>query len=169
MIGYDKFIDESYLKSNYAPIYHITDILVLERIIDTNTLKIGLYDNPFGSKQIKMVSLTRNKNLDMSGYRDGLDVILTLDSNILRNNYKIIPYDFFINSHKELFPKWNPKRKSQIEFEEIILNPITDIFKYLLEIDIYSPLISVGKIYNKLENYNKKYNIKINLNDELLF
>ncbi len=168
MLKFDQFLDESYLDSNHAPLYHKTDTFALESIIDSDTLNMGIYDNPYGNKEIKMISLTRNKKLDMSNYRMTLNTIISLDKNLLKNSYEIIPYDFFIHSHKEIFPKWDINRKENFEYEEIVLVNITDLHKYLLEIEIIGDFVQINTIYNKLQDYKNKFNIKIKINNELL-
>ena len=46
-------LEESYLKSNFAPLYHYTDVWCLEKILNDNILKIGWYDNIFKDIKIK--------------------------------------------------------------------------------------------------------------------
>lgn len=170
MKKFDDFIDESYLESNHAPLYHFTDLFILDRIIDEDTLKLGNYYNKFDDRQIKMISLTRNKDLNTLTHRQLLNVKLVLDKDKLLTKYNIITYDFFIHNNHETFPKSNLNRKSPVEFEEIILNPIEHLHKYLIEIDIFGDVnYSVGKMYKSLGDYNRKFNIKININDNELF
>lgn len=76
---------------------------------------------------MKIVSLTRNKKIDFSYYKPYLDVIIELDKNKLLKKYKIIPYDYFIQSGKDDKTKSNPNRNF-FESEEIILYDIVDIF-----------------------------------------
>ena len=60
--NFDSFIDESYLESNYAPLYHFTNIFYLEPILEENELKVGWFENPFFKNKSKIVSFSRNKN-----------------------------------------------------------------------------------------------------------
>ncbi len=135
MKKFQEFIEESYLESNHAPLYHYTDIYGFNDIIKSNTLKVGIYDNIFKDKKIKMVSLSRNKNVDFGYYKYFMDVIIELDKNKLMKNYKIIPYDFFIHTNKENRTKDDLLRKSPFEFEEIILTDVKDILKYIISVD----------------------------------
>lgn len=45
--SFDYFIEESYLESNYAPLYHFTDYWSLESILEDNEIKVGWIENPF--------------------------------------------------------------------------------------------------------------------------
>lgn len=62
------FIDESYLDSNYAPLYHHTTTYAFFSIINDNELKKTEIENSYKGKKIKMVSLTRKKDLDLEHY-----------------------------------------------------------------------------------------------------
>ena len=152
---YIKSFDESYLESNYAPLYHYTDVYSFKNIINTNILKTGLYDNIFKDKKIKMISLARNKDIDFSYYRDFMDIIIELDKSKLVKNYKIIPYDFFIHTHKETKTKDNHLRKSPFEFEEIILTDIEDIIKYTISVNFKNnTILHVGETIPILQKNN---------------
>jgi hypothetical protein len=133
--NYTDFIEESYLNSNFAPLYHRTTSYQIFDIINTNVLKMTNFNNPFKDEKIKMVSLTRNKYLNLEYYKPFLDVNIELDRNKLMKIYKIIPYDFFIHSKIEDKPKSNTKRESPFEFEEIILKDINNIMDYIISID----------------------------------
>lgn len=126
---------ESYLKSGRQPIYHITDTVSLISIINDNLLKVSSHKNILNNKPINMVSFTRNPKLDLSYYKDCLDVIIEIDFDKLSKKYKIIPYDFFVNSGKENLPKSNLRRTSEFEFEEIIIGDVENIMDYIISID----------------------------------
>lgn len=129
------FIDESYLDSNYAPLYHHTTTYAFFSIINDNELKKTEIENSYKGKKIKMVSLTRKKDLDLEHYKPFLDVVIELDTNLLNKKYKIIPYDFFIHSKKEVRPKSDNSRKEPFEFEEIILKDIDNIMDYIISVN----------------------------------
>lgn len=133
-------LEESYLKSNFAPLYHYTDVWCLEKILNDNILKIGWYDNIFKDIKIKFISLTRNKDLDFSHYRK-INIRLCLDTNKLKKFYKIIPYDFFIHQNKTKFGKISSQirknEKTPYESEEIILSDIQNINEYIISIDFF--------------------------------
>ena len=165
VLYFDEFLDESYLDSNNAPVYHFTSIDQFISIIKSNILKVDIYDNIFRDENIKFVSLTRNKNFNMEHYRIDIDIRIELDSYLLKQRYKIIPYDFFINQKSEENPKSSINRKSPFEFEEIILTNIKDIKKYIISIDFQNdsildrkvseilPELSNIKIYNNGKEY----------------
>ena len=143
MKDFSKFIDESYLDSNYAPLYHNTTTYAFTDIIIDNKLKKTEFENSYNGKKIKMVSLTRKKDLDL---------------NLLSRKYKIIPYDFFIHSEKEFQAKSDILRKEPFEFEEIILNDIDNIMYYIISVNFLGTSIldrEIAKILPLLKNNNK--------------
>ena len=156
---YLKSLEESYLLSNRAPLYHLTDIITLYDILIDNTLKRTEFDNISKDKVINMVSLTRNPDLNLSYYKEFLDVVIEFDIDKLNSKYKIIPYDFFINNKKEIHAKSSIMRKSPFEFEEIILNDIDNIIVYIISLNfkddsIYNPIFN--QILKVIENKNIK-------------
>lgn len=154
-------IFESYLKSNFAPLYHFTTLLTLSEILDDNVLKVGYYDNPFFGKISNFVSLTRNDKFKFKFRK--VDCRMKLDRNLLRSNYKIIPYDFFIQSNTEIYPKSDIKRTSYFEFEEVVSDNITNLNNYLISIDFYS-IEDIFRIYKVLSSYVKRFDTEITLN-----
>lgn len=138
---YIKPFDESYLESNYAPLYHITDVYSFKDIIKSNTLKTGLFDNIFYNKKIRMISLTRNKNIDFSYFKDAMNITIELDRNKLVKKYKIVPYDFFIHTRKETKTKDNLLRKQPYEYEEIILRDIKNVINYIISVNFKNDTI----------------------------
>lgn len=164
MLDFNNYIEESYLISNNAPLYHLTSIQPLKEIIKLDTLNVGYYENPLNNKQIQFVSLTRKIDLDLSKHRKA-NIRLEFNTNLLKQNYKIIPYDYFIHSKQEDKQKWNIERIKPFEYEEIIIKDITDLHKYLVSInfeednDIYSD-------FRNLLEYITKYNIIIKLKNK---
>jgi hypothetical protein len=169
MKKFEDYIEESYLKSNFAPLYHFTSIWVFNSILKEDMLNVGYYENPINGEKDKFVSLTRNKDFDLSFRKT--EVRLDLDQNLLRNDFNIIPYDFFIHSNQEQYPKSSIKRIKPFEFEEIILKDIKNLHKYLINInfsDIESLFKSQYTLYEYIEKYNTELSIdnkKINLSD----
>lgn len=153
-----KFV-ESYLKSNDAPLYHFTSSFVLNEILLSNKITVGYYKNPYLKDFFYFVSLTRNKNFE--NYRTA-NLSIELNKDKLKNNYKIIPYDYFIHSKMEKYPKSNMNRIKEYEFEEIILNDIENLNKYISAIN-FSDLDNFYKCRNNLENYIFKYGLNIDI------
>jgi hypothetical protein len=153
----NKFIDESYLLSNYSPLYHLTDVYFLDSIIDDNCLKVGWVDNHFFGKSMKIISLTRNPKMNLSHYKD-FDVIIELDKNeLIKNGYKIYPYDFFIQSKKEDLPKSNKDRKSPFEFEEAITKDVSNISKYIISVNFLgNSIFEIPSLSKKIKEKNIK-------------
>jgi hypothetical protein len=157
--NFDFFIEESYLESNYAPLYHFTDYWSLESILEDNEIKVGWVDNPFLDNSKKIISFTRNKDLDMSHYKNDLDIVICLDKNkLILDGYKLYPYDFFIQSGKESMSKSNLERKYPFEFEEASILDIKNIDKYLISVDFKR-----GTLFDSVKSVKilKKKNIPI--------
>lgn len=153
------FIDESYLESNFAPLYHFTTVFVLNEILISNTLDIGYYENPVFGELKKFISLTRFKNF--KNHRES-NIRIELDKLKLTFNHKIIPYDYFINAKKEKYPKSNLKRIEKVQYEEIILNKISNFNIYLKSINFNIP-DDYYKIEKNLMEYLDKYKLNIDI------
>lgn len=160
MFNFYEFIEESYLDSSKAPLYHYTNIYSLFKILNDDKLSVGFFENPFLDKSIKFVSLSRNPNLDLSHYKMDLDVVIELDVNKLKNSYKVIPYDFFIRSGKTKYTKSDLRRKEPFEFEEIILKDIENVTSYILSVNFKDDIILLP-IFTNIFKILKKNKIKI--------
>lgn len=158
MLNFDEFIIDSYLDSNNAPLYHVTDAWTLVNLIlKENILKVGYFNHPTEIGNGKFLSLSRDISF-RNDHRDN-EVIICLDKNKLINNYKIVPYDFYIHTKKEKYKKWEVDRK-RFENEEIIHTEIKKLNKYI----VYIKFIDID-LYNEYEyqlsKYIDEYNIKI--------
>jgi hypothetical protein len=160
MFNFDQFIEESYLDSSKAPLYHYTDIYTFFKILNDNKLNVGFFENPFLDSSVKFVSLSRNPDLDFTYYKFNLDVVIELDNNKLRNNYKLIPYDFFIKSEKTKYSKFDTRRKEPFEFEEVILEDINNIISYILSVNFRDDSILLP-VFTNIFTILKKNKIKI--------
>jgi hypothetical protein len=116
-----KYIEESYLDSNFAPLYHKTTTYDFYKIINEN---------------------------------------------ILRTTNKIIPYDFFIHTGKEKFPKSNTLRKEPFENEEIILSNINNILNFIISVDFKNDSILDRQVAMTIPILRKN-NIKIYNNGKI--
>ena len=131
---------ESYLKSNFSPIYHLTNDYYLLEILKSNIISKGWTENPFFGKKIKIVSLTREPSFRLS-FKEDSNIVIELDKNkMIMDGYRFIPYDFFIQSGKEDKPKSNTNRKQPFEFEECLKSDITNIKKYIISVNFTSDL-----------------------------
>jgi hypothetical protein len=74
------------------------------------------------------------------------------------DGYKLYPYDYFIQSGKEVHSKSNILRNEPFEFEEASVRDILDIDKYIICVDF-----SEGSLFDSSESINilKKKNIPI--------
>jgi len=52
MFNFNDFIEESYLDSSKAPLYHYTNIYTFYKILNDNKLDISFFENPFLGKNI---------------------------------------------------------------------------------------------------------------------
>lgn len=165
MLNYKNF-NESYLKSNFGPLYHFTDVFSLKEILNTNSLNIGLYDNMVFGEIRKTISLTRDKNFKFD-FRN-TSVRLSLDKNKLLNNYKILPFDYFIQSRKEDKSKSNIDRKLPYESEEIIKRKISNLNEYLIDINFLKKVSDIFSVKTEILNYSNKYNVDIRLKEKYI-
>jgi hypothetical protein len=157
------FIDESYLYSNNAPLYHFTNTWSLNQILTSNELFIGHFDHKIDDRIVKIISLTRNRNFDVK-YKE-FDVKICLDKDKLINNYKLKPYDFF--NTKSDKKKWEIDRINPYEFEEVVECNIKDLNKYILYIDFFE----IDSIYTYLidmKKYINKYNIECMIKEKII-
>lgn len=161
--GFLDFIDESYLDSSNAPLYHLTTSWSLNQILKSNELSIGYFDHKIGDKILKIVSLTRDKNLNIDSKE--FELKISLDKNRLVNRYKLRPYDFF--GAKSDRKKWEIDRVNPYESEEITECNIKDLNQYILYIDFFD----VGFIYPYLKDiktYLNKYNIECRIREKII-
>lgn len=155
--NFNKF-DESYLESNFAPLYHYTTTWGFYDIITSNTLKRSKIKHPFFGDDIEIVSLTRNKNLNFDYFKFFIDVVIEFDATRLKSKYKIQPYDFFIHTNKEKYPKSNLGRENPFEFEETITSDIENVIEYIVSIDFRGESIfdrQVASLIPLLRSENK--------------
>jgi hypothetical protein len=92
-------------------------------------------------------SLTRNQYFESKDryIGGGMDCRLTLDGNLLSDNYKIRPYhdkEYFETDFKgDTGQEFDP---TEFESEERVDKPIFNVNRYLKEITIYKNKLSVG-------------------------
>jgi len=162
----ESIIDDIKNISNYAPLYHITNIESALEILISNKLILGLDYYPMFNDNLdkKAISFTRNRNLKSVNYKNG--VIFCLDANKIRFNYKIDPYDYFcVYTKNDYFKlsKSNIDRIDPNESEEIIYKDINELSKYLFYIDFSDENFILDNL-DLIKDYSKKYNIDILLN-----
>lgn len=159
MLKFKDFLEESYLDSNFAPLYHFTNNYYLLNILKENILKVGWFDNPFFGKSVKIVSFSRINRININNYKNDLNVILCLDKNrMIIDGYKFYPYDYFIHSGKETYSKSSIYRFEPFEFEEASVDNIIDIDKYIIYVDFIE-----DSLFDSPDSINilKKKNIPI--------
>lgn len=112
-------------------LYHATSAANAQKILASDTLvgqKVDLFDNgPLG------VSLTRSFKYAIQFAQDSVNsddpIILELDADKLRHNYRIVPFNYYSN----------PTRPAETEFEERVIGDIKNINKYITKIITLSP------------------------------
>jgi len=161
MINYDNYINEGYFRQN---LYHFTTLYPLKKIFEEDKLDLGYYDNPVNGENKRTLSLTRNKNFKLERYST---LILEFDGDLLYQDYKIIPYDYYMQSGKETKTKSDPNRKHIVQSEEIILKPLYDVHKYLVSVefydynDIYKETLLIEKLLELNSEIKFKYKNKV--------
>jgi hypothetical protein len=153
-----KLVDfnESYLDSNFAPLYHFTDEYSFHNIVNENTLRVSRNDNILDGKVINIVSLTRDDRLNLEHYKMFTDVMIKLDRDKLNKKYKIVKYDFFVHSKKEDKPKSNPDRKEPFEFEEFIERDIENVLDYIISVDFRNGCIMDRNVASTIPTLRKR-------------
>ena len=126
ILDFDNFINEGKQRGD---LYHLTTIISLLKIIDSNTLgdvSLGKYAT---------VSLTRNKNFYKETKIIPNECYLTIDGDKLSTKYKIKPYQW----HKNHFFNKKTDNTSSIEdqYEEEVQGYIKNIKRYVKEIIIF--------------------------------
>ncbi len=127
------YINES---KNVGLLYHFTDEKSLEKILNDNKM-IGSFMYEINDVELYGVSTTRNKNLNYDKQKNNIRI--TLNGDMLSNNYKIQPRDYW---NREYNIPDNPQTID--EDEEVILTPKG----YIFNIDRY--IISINKINEKI-------------------
>jgi hypothetical protein len=122
-----EYLNES---KSVGKLYHFTDENSLEKILNDNKM-IGSFMYEIGDVELYGVSTTRNKNLNYDHTKNNIRI--TLNGDMLSNNYKIQPRDYWERQYNVLD---NPQTID--EDEEVILTPkgyIFNIKKYIISID----------------------------------
>lgn len=156
------FIDESYLDSNHAPLYHFTSVWSLNDILKLNELSLGHYDHKIGEKISKIISLTRDKSFNIENRE--FEVKICIDKDKLISNYRINPYDFFSIKDKK---KWEIDRINPFESEELTNCDIKNLNKYILYIDFFN-IDFIYPYLNEVKTYINKYNIECRIKEKAI-
>lgn len=146
-------------------LYHFTHSSKLSNILRTNELSLtsaigSKSDLDINKDKYFFFSMTRSKN---TGYVRG-DVKLVINAKKLKQNYKIIPVDYW--QYPKNIDAWPDKNsyiqslKSSEQEDRLISNnsTIPNFTKYILEIHM---LINDNKLNSLIVNLANKYNIDI--------
>lgn len=163
---YLKSINESILPKELRyknVLYHATSFVNLINILKTNTL--------YSSESVDFgIATSRNKNYlyntdgwfnDEVSINGTADCQLILDKDLLKNKYKINPYDF--EEYKKIGSSY-PYKPEYIQSEDkIVTNQIKNIKKYIIGIHINNDLSNYRKEIKSLiqDNwliFDKKWN-----------
>lgn len=141
MITFKQFLSES---QNY-PLYHGTTIEDLAGIIKSNEIKTGFIDQEahWPSKTGSIISTSRNFNFSKEWARSiggPYWVVIELNRGKLKNNYKIVPFNYFGNEWTDPKPRsrWIHSRRyapggdtDRNQYEEAITRNIKSPLKYI--------------------------------------
>lgn len=111
-------------------LYHFTNEESLDKILSDDKL-LGSFMYEVGDAELRGVSTSRNKNLNYDRERNNIRI--TLDGDMISNNYKIKPRDYWERVYN--VPD-NPQTID--EDEEVIITPIgyiSNIKKYIVRIE----------------------------------
>lgn len=167
MISFKQFLSES---QNY-PLYHGTDLISLISIVQNDAIRTGS-DYPgyhWPSKTGKIISTTRNLNFARYWAEQRINknwVVLELDREKLKQNYKIVPFNYFGQqmtdpnpqarwTHGKSMAPWQTVDRNQ--FEEAITKDIKSALKYIKYVYMSSNTKKILKrrapaVYDKLIN-----------------
>lgn len=134
MISFSEFLAES----RYQPLYHGTSSFNATEIIRTNIIK-GTLQSMLDSDSPTGVSLTRNFKVAklFATHGDNLrdihsGVVLEIDQQKLRGNYKVRPFNFFDDKTRR--SESDDVFNSKNEFEELVYGNIKDADRYITKI-----------------------------------
>lgn len=163
MITFRQFLTES----RSAPLYHGTTVFYLEDIVKNGIMPLTTQSNKriqirpnkkvgdlFGGEipVLAGVSLSRNFNFSR---RYGSGVVLELDQQKLTQNYRIVPFNFFVHSgkaRKQAEPGGDNKRN---EYEEFVVTMKPIPFSYVKRVFV-DPEYFRGR-YNIIKELREKY------------
>lgn len=162
---------EDYMRGNYAPLYHITNVKYAENILNNNSLNVSSIaaEMPVKHDSKYILSLTRNKKMINIDNRTK-DIQFAIDTNKLKNTHKTKAYDFYttrIKSHFGKFTKSDPNRTDPFEYEDITFENIKPLSKYLLYINILTETTLNNKIFmENIKSYCRMYKIELRHKDK---
>lgn len=144
-------IDELFESVHPAVLYHCTAADSAGKIIYTNTILDNTDHNvrlPYGKTRtgfrptdinkydnVKGVSLSRNPFFARR-WGSGEGVVLVLDGEKLRQNYRIVPFDYY---------------KNRAEAEEFLVGPLKNVNRYLKSI------VMSQKTFDELQEYDDQF------------
>lgn len=171
MITFKQFLEES---QNY-PLYHGTNVYSLVHIINQNKLDTGHPDPDahWPSRTGQIVSLTRNFKFaaNWAFLNSDYPVVIKFNRGKIRNNYKIIPYNYFHDKTRRVDSKrWddgsyggNARQKALYgvidlnQYEEVLVKPLTNVLQYIdtiyLNRNSDEKLAKNKAVYNKISKF----------------
>jgi len=135
MIIFSEYIE--YLEeSAYAPLYHGTTVPRLYNILDEGKLNTGFRSTShWPTKGGSQVSLTRNfefaKHWPIAVDNTSNWSVMEFDRQKLRNNYKIVPFNFFDDKTRYSHSERNQYGIDMNQYEEVVTRPIQNPLKYV--------------------------------------
>ena len=120
-------------------LYHVTSPQQLEKILNSNTLRGSYISWDGGETDFLGISTTRNKNF----LYDNNKIQIVLDGDKISNNYKVMPYDYWMRNYN--IPG---EPQTQDEDEEIIKvgeGGLKSVKDYIIKINDFTESINEAK------------------------
>lgn len=146
LVPFRQFITEG----KDAPLYHSTSIIATQGIVTTDVMlpSRGLQPVPGNPVGQRTVSFTRNFKFALNWW--GTEIVLEFDQTKLGKRYTIRPTNYYAQARSHMGNPnarvARPKKHQNIhgftvqtEFEEVIMNKVEDVHKYLKRIIVTKP------------------------------
>tara|TARA_R110002050_G_scaffold37148_4_gene92366 strand:- start:6159 stop:10673 length:4515 start_codon:yes stop_codon:yes gene_type:complete len=143
-------------------LYHVTSPQQLEKILNSNTLRGSYISWDGGETDFLGISTTRNKNF----LYDNNKIQIVLDGDKISNNYKVMPYDYWMRNYN--IPG---EPQTQDEDEEIIKvgeGGLKSVKDYIIKINDFTESINEAKQVGDLYHFTLSSTLKDILNSEYI-
>lgn len=189
-------ITEILTEAREAPLYHVMGEEKAAAVFASDTMPARWKHDIPGRGQVTGNSFTRNKYYKQTDYAgaEGFVCRIVVDQNRLAQTHKIIPVhgelvhdystekkwrsDFGIDDPVDInklakdpsnLDRGGNKEHTDMMDEEFVVGDITNLHRYITQIDIWSSVATTtdkGRFLVYLLQYAKKYNIPVNISAE---
>ena len=137
MIKFTDLVEESYLDSNNAPLYHYTNIIQFIDIFEKNILNRGDFENPINKENLKIIHKSclipmlsyYLTNINVSNFELYLYIVQISVSIFELDNSLNNPLQQFNNYLKNYMKHYSTIGASSQDVEYNVLNKLSEVFK----------------------------------------